>query len=220
MLIACLRLNLLPRSFSDANENSDAKENWIFFARGDYAGELLSAMKQLGTLDKATEVLASSIDRSLMQPLLSMKSRPSIVTETDKFCLRSTQENLLVPNDSLLEMLREAVRFLYTHLPDLAVEQVGQRMMPNVVSALISTRLSSTIPTELSDVSVLQQTRDAVSALADDLKSFRWPGQKEFAPLGEPAPLDLARETQNGFSKALFVLLCLRNEVRHEKWRE
>lgn len=159
----------------------NTKTTWITFAPHDDAtvGVILLAMKHIGTLEKATESLASSIDRSLMQPLLSLKSVPSVVAEKDTFCVMSTKGLQSVSNESLLEMLRQAIKFLYTHLPDLAIEQVGQLLMPNVVSTLIGTRLSVGIPTELSKAPTLQSTQDAVSAFADDLKFFRWPGYKE-----------------------------------------
>lgn len=158
---------------------SDSKETWITFAPEDHTSDLLVAMRRLGTLEKATESLASNIDHSLMQPLLSTKSTPSIVTEAKRFYIKSARDSGLLPNESVLEMLRQAVKFLYTHLPDLAVENVGQKLMPNVITTLIGTRLSISIPTELSEASALQRTRDAVSALANDLKAFRWPGHKE-----------------------------------------
>jgi protein transport protein DSL1/ZW10 len=161
------------------NVTGDVKETWITFApQVDTADVLLVAMKHLGTLQKTTEALASNADRSLMQPLLSLKSVPSVVTEVDTFCIKSTKGPLPVSNEDLLDMLRQAIKFLYTHLPDLAVKEVGQQLMPNLVSTLIGTRLSSKVPTELSDISTLQATRDAVSALANDLKFFRWPGSK------------------------------------------
>jgi protein transport protein DSL1/ZW10 len=162
------------------NMTGTVKETWITFApQVDAADVLLVAMKHLGTLEKTTEALANSADRSLMQPLLSLKSIPSVITEIDTFCIKSTKGPLSVSNEGLLEMLRQAIKFLYTHLPDLAVKEVGQQLMPNLVCTLIETRLSPKVPTELSDISTLQATLDAVSALANDLKSFRWPGFKE-----------------------------------------
>jgi centromere/kinetochore protein ZW10 len=162
-----------------ADMSRDLKMTWVAFALGDHTGEILIAMRALGTLEKATESLATNIDRSLMQPLLSSKLTASVVAEADRFCIKSNRETRSVPIESLLGMLRQAVKFLYTHLPDLVVERVGQELMPNVISTLIGTRLSIEIPTELSDSLALQSVRDAVSALANDLNSFRWPGHKE-----------------------------------------
>ena len=162
-----------------SNVSGDSKETWIAFATEDHTSQLLTAMQKLGVLGKATELLAANIDRSLMQPILSSKSKPSIDMDADRLCIKLHRDNRSIPDVSLLQMLRQALKFLYTHLPDLVVESVGQQLMPNVVSTLIGTRLSMTIPTELSDVPALQSIRDAVSALADDLKAFRWLGYKE-----------------------------------------
>ena len=161
------------------NVSGDWKETWIAFANEDYTSQLLTAMQRLGALGKAAESLAANIDHSLMQPILSSRSRPSIDTEADRICIKSHQDNGCVSDVSLLKMLRQALKFLYTHLPDLVVESVGQHLMPNVVSTLVGMRLLMTIPTELSDVPALQSIRDAVSALAEDMKAFRWPGHKE-----------------------------------------
>jgi centromere/kinetochore protein ZW10 len=162
-----------------SNMSGDSKETWIVFASEDRTSQLLTAMQKLGALGKATELLAANIDRSLMQPILSFKSKPSIDMEADRLCIKLHRDNRSISDVSLLQMVRQALKFLYTHLPDLVVESVGQQLIPNVVSTLIGTRLSMTMPTELSDVPALQSIRDAVSALADDLKAFRWPGYKE-----------------------------------------
>lgn len=162
-----------------AEVTSHSKETWVAFAPEDHTGKLLSAMRTLGTLERATNSLATNIDRSLMQPLLSTKSIPSIVADADKFCVKSIRASHPLSNEALLNMLRQATKFLYTHVPDLIVEQVGQELMPSVIATLIGTRLSIEIPTELSDLPALQRIRDVACALANDLKSFRWPGHKE-----------------------------------------
>ena len=174
-----LEAELATQIMFGANVAGETKETWITFAPEDHTGDLLAAMERLETLQKTAESLASNIDRSLMQPLLSLKTTPSVVREGDKFCIQSTRGAHPVSSEHLLEMLRQTIKFVYTHLPDLAVQQVGVQLMPGVVSTLIGTRLSITLPTELSDVSDLQSTRDAVSTLANELKSFRWPGSNE-----------------------------------------
>jgi centromere/kinetochore protein ZW10 len=162
-----------------AEATSESKESWVAFTQEDHTGRLLTAMRTLGTLETATESLTANIDRSLMQPLLSTNSTPSIIAEADEIRVKSIRSNHPLSNEFLLETLRQAVKFLYTHLPDLVVEQIGQELMPNVISTLIGTRLLIEIPTELSDVPTLRRIRDAVSAFANDLKSFRWPGHDE-----------------------------------------
>lgn len=88
--------------------------------------------------------------------------------------------------------------FLRTRLPRTVVAPLSGMLMPNLISSVLSTWLSSAVPTDLNGMQDFQGTIELVLQFAEDLKSYQWPGTSDLVTWTEEIPsvwLEKRRET-------------------------
>lgn len=100
------------------------------------------------------------------------------------------------------------IDFLRTRLPPTVVAPLSGMLMPNLISRMLSTWLSSAVPMELNGMQEFQGTIDLVLQFAEDLKSYQWPGTSDLMTWTKGVPrawLEKRRETSLDSTRKLLT---------------
>lgn len=112
--------------------------------------------------------------------------------------IRTSQSSSDASLRALFSDICSIIDFLCTRLPRTVVAPLSGMLMPNLISSVLSTWLSSAVPTDLNGMQDFQGTIELVLQFAEDLKSYQWPGTSDLVTWTEEIPrvwLEKRRET-------------------------
>ena len=108
---------------------------------------------------------------------------------------------------ALFSDICSVVDFLRTRLPPVIVTPLSGLLMPNLISGVISTWLSSAVPIDLDGMQEFQETVDLVLQFGRDIRSYQWQGMDDLVTWAKGVPrvwLEKRRETSlDGVRKVL-----------------
>ena len=97
--------------------------------------------------------------------------------EVEKDMIFRTEPSPDLSAEALFGDLQRLVEFLREHLPTAVIGPLASRLMPDMISRLISTWLTSAVPEDLNNMEDFQATVRLVQAFGETLDAMKWPGK-------------------------------------------
>jgi len=139
----------------------------------------VEALEQLGRSQDAVESVTDRIEAFILQPLRS-SSRFHLVSHS----VTSTRISVDLGMDNppigvVLDFVTNLLDFIHSAVPSKLQAALTATAVPKLVWLLTSDWLTPAIPTELAELSVLDDLRQHASQIVSQIESFEWPGSSE-----------------------------------------
>lgn len=151
--------------------------------------DTIAALSRLDMLPPATdkyqrELLSAIVDPILL-PSLTGQSRAVRVEESG---IEVDRDISVVSVSEVLDRIASVLSYLRQHLPTVIFTSFSDLFIPTLSSKVISSWLSSAIPTELSGLDEFEKTLDVVLSFTHTIESLGLHGQDELASWVNQAP--------------------------------
>lgn len=138
---------------------------------------LTNAMQKMGLLEELISDFAIGLESAIIKPRLQLQANMHdrlLAVEGGTMNVSGTTS----PSDlyQLLSDMGTLLSFLQTHLPPSIVNPLSKVCGPHLVESLISMRLSSAVPQNLSALQKFSNTREEVYRFFETMSSNGWPG--------------------------------------------
>lgn len=140
---------------------------------------VIEAFEQLGSLDEVTKTISKNIERLVLQPVTCQgpdRHAISISVSSHQIDLSEKADTKDVGN--VLQNIRSVLEYLHFNLPKSIEDSIARNIVPDLVSELITTWLTPSVPLELSDMAKFETLQADASQLAQSLSSYGWPGSQ------------------------------------------
>ena len=137
-------------------------------------------MIRLGSLEKVLSPFCHSLERSILLPRLKIRVPGevySVIVDRNSLALSERSRDLSA--QSLFSDLGLIIDFLRKELPTPAFQAVGRRLMPVILSQVISVWLLSSVPDDVNEFQYFENTIRLVVDFASHLQRSQWPGSSE-----------------------------------------
>lgn len=139
---------------------------------------IASAMENLGLLQEHIVDLTRQLELAILLPRLQLQNgtheRPLVV---DGNTLKMSESASTSNMHRLIDDLSTFVAFLTTNLPPPIVDPLSKVLTPMLIERLISLRLSTAIPENLTALREFDSTRNEIQRFSESIRSHGWPGQ-------------------------------------------
>ena len=162
--------------YNEAGQISMTVEPDARFPAGPSFDNILSALQQLGSYKLMEDELADRLEKSIIRPFLSSRRVFCSSVEVRRNRLLLVMDQSLPDAFTVLANTQRLLRYLHDSFPAALQTLLGTKFMPQISIKLRTVWLDEAVPVEVSDLSQLDQLRDATKSLADDVTAFDWPG--------------------------------------------
>ncbi|KAL8634112.1 hypothetical protein Q9189_000031 [Teloschistes chrysophthalmus] len=150
---------------------------------------LANALHRLGLLEEGISKLANGLEATIIVPRIQLQEgghERALVVDGDNMRISETSS----PSNShqLYDDLRAFIQFLQVHLPTPVAVPLSKVLGPKIVETLISMRLSSAVPEELSALQEFGNTRDEIYRFAAVMGSYKWAGDDQLRAWSNTIP--------------------------------
>lgn len=143
----------------------------------------------MGLLEELTRDFCKSVYSTVIRPLLQPQSNENsdfLSVEGGTLTMRQRTTHKTI--DDLFADISRMIEFLSASLPGLMASMIPKHLGASLVSRLVSTWLSSVIPTDVTSIAELQNIVESVSRFAGVLEEHKWPGQAELLQWTQKTP--------------------------------
>lgn len=147
-----------------------------------------TALWELDSLETTTEAIAEILETFLASILSNRSGKQLISQNVQSRILTVSLGDQRPPTKQLLRFSRDVVDFLQENLPGQLYESIASRIGPSLISSLVSDWLTPAIPTDLNDLTVLDDLGSDVAALAIALRERKWPRCEDLVQWTQHAP--------------------------------
>lgn len=168
---------------------------------------VVTALDSLNLLRDKVDHLHQQIDRLFIAPRLETQQGriPTISAEGEMLRVVDYDNNLSA--EQLFFDLRAIVEFLNAHLPSGLMSNLSGILIPNLTNRLISTRLSSSVPSTLDDLPAFEELLRETKRFEDVVHKREWTRERELSDWVERAPkVWLAKRRETSVDTARKIL--------------
>lgn len=151
--------------------------------------ETIGALSRLDMLDTVNDKLQKNLLSAIINPILL----PSVPLQS--CAVRFNASGITVETESttatvseVLDRIAQVLSYLQQSLPTSTLTPFSDYFVPNLSSRIISSWLSSAIPTELSGLGEFESTLDSVLKFTKSIETLGWHGHEELVSWVNQAP--------------------------------
>ncbi|EYE94913.1 uncharacterized protein EURHEDRAFT_412757 [Aspergillus ruber CBS 135680] len=151
--------------------------------------ETIGALSRLDMLDTVNDKLQKNLLSAIINPILL----PSVPLQSR--AVRFNASGITVETESttatvseVLDRIAQVLSYLQQSLPTSILTPFSDYFVPNLSSRIISSWLSSAIPTELSGLGEFESTLDSVLKFTKSIETLGWHGHEELVSWVNQAP--------------------------------
>ncbi|KAI5857585.1 Centromere/kinetochore Zw10-domain-containing protein [Tricharina praecox] len=150
--------------------------------------EVVEALDILGLLKDKIDHFHQQIDRVLIVPRLETQQGriPNVAVDGDAIRIAGQDNDLSAAR--LFSDLRLIIDFLNTQLPSAVMSNLSRTLIPSLISRLISTRLSSSVPPSLENLPAFEELLKETKRFEDGLHDANLTRERELSDWVERAP--------------------------------
>ena len=147
------------------------------------------ALDDLELLKNKIVAFRNAFDSAILTPRLTARHDDTVGRIS--FAAREISiSDYVLPSStaSLFSDVSQLIQFLDTRLPSSVAKPLSEILVPNLVSRLVSGPLTSSVPTNLSDLSTFEETLHEARNFAETLDAHDWHGSEELIRWVKNAP--------------------------------
>lgn len=178
--------------------------------------ETIAALSRLDMLDAANDKLQKDLLSAIINPVL-LPSVPlqSRGVRVDASGITVKTEPTTATVSEVLDRIAQVLDYLQQNLPTSILTPFSDYFFPNLSSKIISSWLSSAIPTELSALGEFENTLDNVLKFTKSIETLGWHGHEELVSWVNQAPrLWLTTRRVDSLDQIRRVLTAARGATR------
>lgn len=178
--------------------------------------DTIAALARLDILGPANDKLQKDLLSAIIEPVLL----PGVHLQSHGVCATDTgigiePEATTVTVSEMLDRIARVLDYLRQSLPASISASFSDYLVPALSSKIISSWLSSAIPTELEGISEFENTLDQVLKFAQSVENFGWHGHEELVSWVNQAPrLWLTRRRVDSLDQVRKVLAASHGTTR------
>lgn len=178
--------------------------------------EMIAALNRLDMLVPATDKLQKDLLSTIIDPaLLPGAHLQSLEVQVKDSGIEVEEQPKTAAVSEVLEHISQVLNHLQESLPTTILNPFSDYFIPTLASRIISSWLSSAIPTELERLSEFESTLDHVLKFAHSIETFGWHGHEELVSWVNQAPrLWLTRRRVDSLDQVRKVLAASRGTTK------
>ncbi len=150
---------------------------------------MVDTLDKLGILPSKTGNLAQDLHQTIFYPLLSQDpetARTTVVISDETISLQDSKDPITLTR--LLEDLKGIIEHLDNYLSPSVTALLSRRLIPPVVSTLITSWLSIMLPLSLEGLGEFERVLEKVASFRDFVSSIKWQGMDELTEWLDDVP--------------------------------
>ncbi|KAF8545380.1 Centromere/kinetochore Zw10-domain-containing protein [Trichophaea hybrida] len=168
---------------------------------------VISTLDMLDLLKDKVDHFHQQIDRLFIIPRLETQPGHIPTIEVDGDVLKVVDYDNNLSAGRLFSDLQLIIEFLDSHLPTAVMSNLSRILIPSLTSRLISTRLSSSVPSTLDDLPAFEGLLEETKRFEDVVHKREWARERELSDWVERAPkVWLAKRRETSVDNARKIL--------------